>query len=109
MGAHHLVKQGSWKDAVGGRASARLQDPELRVSFELLHTGPHLCVERRVSLGPRLEFTCYASFVSEEAFSSWSAKDHIRLTHPHLHHLLLRAARDVFAKAHASPRDAAAD
>jgi hypothetical protein len=109
MGAHHLTRQESWNDAAAGCASARLQDPELRVSFELLHTGPHLCVERRVAVAPKVEFTCYASFGSEEAFSKWSAKDHIRLTHPHLHHLLLRAAVDVFAKAQSSPSDSHSD
>lgn len=109
MGVHHLVKRESWNDVVRGRAAARLQDPELRVSFELLHTGPHLCVERRVALAPKVEFTCYASFVSEEAFSKWSAKDHIRLSHPHLHHLLVRAAADAFAEAQTSRREAAQD
>jgi hypothetical protein len=62
-----------------------------------------------VAIGSATEFTCYASFDTEEAFSEWSAKDEIRLRHPHLHNQLLRAAGDFFAKAQASPSKATPD
>jgi hypothetical protein len=110
MGRRHFARQAgcSNANAVGG-ALARLQDPKFGVSFELLRTGPHLCVGRSVAIGSATQFTCYASFESEEAFSKWSAKDEVRLRHPHLHNQLLRAAGDFFAKVQASQGEAAPD
>ena len=64
--------------------------------FRIRSTGRGLCVERRLMIRGRREFTAYAAFQDEASFFRWCDGDAAALRHPHLHQRLRRVAEDAF-------------
>jgi hypothetical protein len=63
-------------------------------SFSLRRTWRGVCVERRLALKGRREFS-YVSFENETTFARWCESDKATLAHPHLHLRLRRAVKDI--------------